>query len=345
VFTGAIDPVPPEDVDVRRTTMLRKGALLIVAVTVAVAPAACAAPVTPADQGAGSSGWVAEQAPGFYRLRLGDFRITVLSDGTAPRDLPKIMSRPAEVGAAFEASHETLPTELSINCFLVDTGAKKILVDTGAGELFGATSGKLVDNMRAAGYRPEDIDTILLTHIHGDHSGGLSIGGKVVFPNAMVYVDKDDPDYWFDSAAESGAPADRKMSFVQSRQTLDPYIQADRLRTFDGETELFPGIRTVPEPGHTPGLTGYLVESRGQRMLLWGDIVHAAEVQFRDPSITVEYDVDPAQAVASRLQVLGDAAKQGYLVGGAHLSFPGLGHVRAEQSGFSWVPAPYIGQP
>jgi glyoxylase-like metal-dependent hydrolase (beta-lactamase superfamily II) len=92
-------------------------------------------------------------------------------------------------------------------------------------------------------------------------------------------------------------------------------------------------------------LTGYLVESRGERMLLWGDIVHAAEVQFRDPSITVEYDVDPAQAVASRLQVLGDASKQGYLVGGAHLSFPGLGHVRAEQSGFSWVPAPYIGQP
>ena len=332
----------------RRTRMLRKGALLIVAVTVAVAPAACAAPAAPsapANQGAATSGWVDQQAPGFYRLKLGDFRITVLSDGTAPRDLPKIMSKPDEVKAAFETSHEALPTELSINCFLIDTGAKKILVDTGAGELFGATSGKLVDNLRAAGYRPDDIDTILLTHIHGDHSGGLSIGGKAVFPNAMVYVDKDDPDYWLSSAAEAGAPADRKLSFAQSRQTLDPYIQADRLRTFDGETELFPGIRTVPEPGHTPGLTGYLVESRGERMLLWGDIVHAAEVQFRDPSITVDYDVDPAHAVASRLRILGDAAKQGYLVGGAHLSFPGLGHVRAEQSGFSWVPAPYIGQP
>jgi glyoxylase-like metal-dependent hydrolase (beta-lactamase superfamily II) len=330
---------------VRHTRMLRKGVLLIVAVSVAVATAACAAPVAPANQGAGSSGWVDQQAPGFYRLQLGDFRITVLSDGTAPRDLPKIMSKPAEVSAAFAASHETLPTELSINCFLVDTGAKKILVDTGAGELFGATSGKLVDNLRDAGYRPEDIDTILLTHIHGDHSGGLSVGGKVVFPNATVYVDKDDPDYWLDSAAEASAPADRKISFAQSRQTLDPYIQADRIRTFDGATELFPGIRTVPEPGHTPGLTGYLVESHGERMLLWGDIVHAAEVQFRDPSVTVEYDVDPAQAVASRLRVLGDAAKQGYLVGGAHLSFPGLGHVRAEQSGFSWVPAPYVRQP
>jgi glyoxylase-like metal-dependent hydrolase (beta-lactamase superfamily II) len=291
------------------------------------------------------SGWLDQQAPGFYRLRIGDFRITVLSDGTAPRDLPKIMSKPDAVREVFDASHEAQPVELSINCFLVETNAQQILVDTGAGELFGATSGKLVDNLRDAGYRPDDIDAVLLTHIHGDHSGGLTVGGRMIFPNATVYVDKDDPAYWLDPVAAANAPADRKTTFRQSQETVDPYVTAGRLRTFDGETELFPGIRTVPEPGHTPGLTGYLMESRGEGLLLWGDIVHAAEVQFNDPSVTVEYDVDPAAAVASRLRVLGDAAKRGYLVGGAHLSFPGLGHVRAEQNAFSWVPAPYSGHP
>jgi glyoxylase-like metal-dependent hydrolase (beta-lactamase superfamily II) len=126
---------------------------------------------------AGPATSTAQQAPGFYRLALGDFRITVVSDGTALRDLPKIMSKPAEVRAALSAGHETLPIELPIHCFLIETGPKTIMVDTGAGELFGPKAGKLVANLHAAGYRPGDIDVILLTHIHGDHSGGLSIGG------------------------------------------------------------------------------------------------------------------------------------------------------------------------
>jgi glyoxylase-like metal-dependent hydrolase (beta-lactamase superfamily II) len=311
------------------------------AAMIAVTPAAWAAADVSLAQPVPSAGWIAQQAPGFYRIALGDFRITVLSDGTAPRDVPKIMSKPDEVRAAYAAAHEALPVELSINCFLVDTGTHRMLVDTGAGELFGAASGQLVANLRAAGYQPEDIDVILLTHIHGDHSGGLSIGGKRVFPNALVYVDRHDPDYWLNASVEASAPANRRTTFVQSHKTVDPYIDAGKLRTFDGATELFPGVRTVPEHGHTPGLTGYMIESQGQRLLLWGDIVHSAEVQFRDPSVTVEYDVDPKQAAASRQRILSDAAQQGYLVGGAHISFPGLGHVRADKTGYSWIPAPY----
>lgn len=310
---------------------------LMAAAIFAASPVAWAA----SDVAPVQAGWVAQQAPGFYRFVLGDFRVTVLSDGTAPRDVPKITSKPEQVREAYAAAHEALPVELSINCFLVDTGAHRILVDTGAGELFGATSGQLVANLRASGYQPEDIDVILLTHIHGDHSGGLSVGGQRVFANATVYVDQHDPDYWLSADVEANAPANRRTTFRQSHQTVDPYIAAGKLRTFDGATELFPGVRTVPEYGHTPGLTGFLIESRGQRLLLWGDIVHAAEAQFRDPTITIEYDVDPKQAIASRQHILEDAAKQGYLVGGAHLSFPGLGHVRAEQNGFSWAPAPY----
>jgi glyoxylase-like metal-dependent hydrolase (beta-lactamase superfamily II) len=292
-------------------------------------------------QAASPASWTAQQAPGFYRLKLGDFRITVVSDGTAARDLPKIMSKPAEVRDALSASHEALPIELSINCFLIETGTKTIMIDTGAGELFGQNSGRLVANLRAAGYRPEDIDVILLTHIHGDHSGGLSIGGKRVFPNATVYVDRREPAYWFSADAEAKASANRKPTFAQSHQTVDPYVRAGQLRTFEGATVLFPGIRSVPEYGHTPGHTGYMIESRGERLLLWGDIVHAAEVQFQDPTVTIDYDVNPEQAIVSRQRAFTDAAERGYLVGGAHLGFPGLGRVRAEQTRFSWVSAPY----
>ena len=314
------------------------------AAMLAVAAVSSATPVS--DEPGASTAWVAQQAPGFYRFRLGAFRVTALSDGTAPRDLPTIMSRPDKVRAAFEAAHQALPVDLSINCYLVDTGARRILIDTGAGELFGATSGMLVTNLRAAGYRPEDIDDILLTHIHGDHSGGLSVGGKAVFPRAIVHVDQRDPAHWLSADEQAQAPAARRTTFVQSHQTVDPYVRAGRLRTFDGATDLFPGVRSLPEYGHTPGLSGYLVESQGQRLLLWGDIVHAAEAQFRDPSITIEYDVDPSRAVASRRRILQDAAREGWLVGGAHLSFPGLGHVQAEGDGrFAWVPAPWKAQP
>jgi glyoxylase-like metal-dependent hydrolase (beta-lactamase superfamily II) len=118
-------------------------------------------------------------------------------------------------------------------------------------------------------------------------------------------------------------------------------VAAGKVHPFDGATELFPGIRAIPAYGHTPGHTAYMVESQGQRLLLWGDIIHVAEVQFADPDITIDYDVDRHAASASRKRLLSDAAQQGYLVGGAHLSFPGLGHVRADPTGDSWIPLPY----
>ena len=321
--------------------------LLLASVAAGVVVAGAALPNVAAAQAPrpAASGWVARQAPGFYRFRLGDFRITVLSDGTAPRDLPKIMSQPEAVRAAYGRAHQALPVELSINCFLIDTGEKRLLVDTGAGELFGASSGDLVANLRAAGYAPEDIDAVLLTHIHGDHSGGLSIGGKPVFPNAVVYVDRRDPAHWLSAAEEAKAPPSRRLTFEQSHRTVDPYVAAGRLRTFDGATELFPGVRSVPEYGHTPGMSGYMIESQGQRLLIWGDVIHAREAQFPDPSITIEYDFDPAAAAATRRRVLQAAAREGYLVGGAHLSFPGIGHVSPAASGYTWTPAPYQARP
>jgi glyoxylase-like metal-dependent hydrolase (beta-lactamase superfamily II) len=298
------------------------------------------APLVAAPQLSPSPGRTEQHRPGSYRLQLGSFRVTALSDGTASRDLAQIMSKPDAVRAAFKAAGKALPVELSINCFLVDSGTQKVLVDTGAGELFGSASGQLVTNIRASGYAPEDVSAILLTHIHGDHSGGLSIGGRRVFPNALVYVDERDTDFWLNDEVERNALSSRKTTFLQSHQTVDPYVRAGKVRTFEGVMELFPGVHSVPEHGHTPGHTGYMIESRGQRLLLWGDVIHATEVQFKDPTITIEYDVDPKQAVKARRNALTTAAQQGYLVGGAHLPFPGLGHVRVAQNHYAWSPLP-----
>ena len=182
---------------------------------------------------------------------------------------------------------------------------------------------------------------MLLTHIHADHSGGLSIGGKRVFPNAIVYVDKRDPDFWLNPAAEQAAPAASRTTFKQSHATIDPYVVAGKLRPFDGATELFPGIRSVPAYGHTPGHTAYKVENEGRQLLLWGDTIHLAEVQFADPEVTIEYDVSRNAAVASREALLAQAAEQGFLVGGAHISFPGLGHVHVDGKAYAWIAEPY----
>jgi glyoxylase-like metal-dependent hydrolase (beta-lactamase superfamily II) len=282
----------------------------------------------------------ATQAPGYYRFMLGTDEVTVLSDGTAPREVDKIMSKPEEIRQTLGADHQALPINLSINAFLINTGSKLILVDTGAGELFGPAAGHLVPNMRASGYQPEQVDAILLTHIHADHSGGLSIQGKRVFPNATVYVDRHDSDFWLSKKEEAAHP-DRKQTFEQSQATVNPYVAAGKLHPFDGAVTLFPGIQSVPAHGHTPGHTAYMIESQGQHLLLWGDTVHLTEVQFADPAVTIEYDVDPNAAIASRRSLMSLAADRGYLVGGAHISFPGVGHVHAQGNGFGWIPLPY----
>lgn len=286
------------------------------------------------------------QAPGYYRMQLGDFRVTVLSDGSVDRDLPAIMSDPDLVRDRYQTQHQALPARLSINCYLIDTGAHRILIDTGAGELFGAgVAGQLVANLRSAGYAPEDIDTILLTHIHGDHSGGLSIGGQRVFSAATIYVDAADPALWPSKAAETRAPAAQRATFEQSQKTVGPYVAAGRLKTFDAPTGLFPGVRAIPLRGHTPGQSGYVIESKGQRLLLWGDVIHSAEVQFQEPSVTIHYDIDPKAAAATRDTILAETAQSGILVGGAHISFPGLGHVVRNATGYSWVPQSWSSQP
>jgi glyoxylase-like metal-dependent hydrolase (beta-lactamase superfamily II) len=137
------------------------------------------------------------------------------------------------------------------------------------------------------------------------------------------------------------APQDRRDGYQSAMNMLNPYVSAGKFKPFSGDTELVPGVRAMAAPGHTPGHTLYVVESEGQKLVLWGDLMHVAAAQFPDPSVTIRFDTDSGMAAAQRKKVFADAAEHGDWVAGAHLSFPGIGHLRAAGSGYAFVPVNY----
>lgn len=289
----------------------------------------------------GSANAQQRQAPGFYRGNIGAFEITVLFDGTAPRQMDQILSKPEIAAAEYAAAHETQPINLPINAYLINTGSHLVLIDTGAGEMFGSGSGMLITNLRASGYSPERIDTILLTHMHADHSGGLSVGGVMQFPNATVYVDQRDLEHFVTRKDSAGDSEMLRRQSAQARAAVGPYLKANRVVPIKNDAEVIPGIRARSQTGHTPGHTSYLVESEGHRMLCWGDIIHSAEVQFEYPDVTVVFDSNPSEAIQARMHQMEFAAEDDILLASTHISFPGLGHVRRTGSAFRWAPIPY----
>ena len=281
------------------------------------------------------------QAPGWYRMMLGDFEVTALNDGTFPMDLAKLLINitPKQLDEDLSRSFVTNPVEASVNGFLINTGTKLVLIDTGAGTFFGPTVGRLLDNLAASGYRPEQVDEVYISHMHLDHVGGLIKDGKRAFPNAVVRASQPEADYWLSKAKMAAAPADAKDGFVNAQQALAPYVAAGRFKPFNGDVELVTGVRAVVTPGRTPGHTLYMVESGAEKLLLWGDLMHAAAAQFPDPSVSLRYDLDPAAAAEQRKKVFADAAEHRYWVAGAHLPFPGIGHLRTNGSGYTFVHA------
>jgi glyoxylase-like metal-dependent hydrolase (beta-lactamase superfamily II) len=283
------------------------------------------------------------QAPGYYRMMLGDFEITALNDGTVMLPMDKLLSHgnAPKVQKAFADAFLKPPIETSFNGFLINTGDKLVLVDTGAGKLFGPTLGGLLDSLKAAGYQPEQVDEVYITHFHPDHVGGLMANGQRVFPNAMLRADRREAAQWLTQAHMDAAPEDSKGFFKGAMDSVNPYVAAGKFSPFDGDTELVPGVRAKASYGHTSGHTTYIVESKGQQLALLGDLMHAAAVQFPDPLVTIAFDTDFKAASAERRIAFADAAKKGYWIAGAHLSFPGIGHLRASGSGYVFVPANY----
>jgi len=316
---------------VLRCVRLARGLLLaLAAIGVALSAAHAAAP--PAKT----------QAPGFYRLALGDFEITALSDGVFELDTKAMLTNTtAQSGELLTASFHGDTVTTSVTAYLVNTGERLVLVDTGAAQLFGPTLGKLLANLAASGYRPEQVDAVLITHMHPDHVGGLVTAGRMTFPNATVHADQRDADFWLSATELQKAPAARKAFFEGAAAAIGPYASAGRFKPFKAPADLFPDIRAIPAPGHTPGHTMFAIESKGQKLLVWGDLTEIASVQFAEPTVTMGFDSDEPGSARERARVYADAARGRYLVAGAHLPFPGLGHVRSGRAGYTWVPLDY----
>jgi glyoxylase-like metal-dependent hydrolase (beta-lactamase superfamily II) len=281
--------------------------------------------------------------PGYYRVMVGSIEVTALSDGTLNLQPEKLLSgRTAEqIAADLAAAHISQPVVTSMNAYLVNTGSKLVLIDSGGGSRMGADGARLLQSLKNAGYTPEQVDEIYVTHLHGDHIGGLSANGQRNFPNAVLRLAKAEAGFWLDEATAAAAPEANRGSFKNAVDAVAPYRSAGKLQTFDGTGELVPGIRSIAVVGHTIGHSNYLIESEGKKLQIIGDLIHVGAVQFPHPEVVISFDRDSKQAAADRRQVFDQAAKDGTLIGAAHLSFPGLGYINAEGSGYRWLPVNY----
>ena len=270
------------------------------------------------------------------RKQIGDITVTALSDGVlaAPLDVVLGVERAEIERLAGRKPGE--PLAIAVNAFLLERAGKWALVDTGSGNSMGPTLGKLPQNLRALGVAPERIETIFLTHLHPDHSNGLvDDGGNAIYPNAEVVLHETEAAFWLDRDEASGATERIRRNIAKTKVTTAPYRA--RMRTVrDGEA--VPGVSALLLAGHTPGHTGWLIQSGRDSLLIWGDLVHLAAIQIARPDTGLVYDVDPQAACATRRRMFDRVAADKLAIAGAHLDFPGFGSIVRKGSGFAFEP-------
>ena len=280
----------------------------------------------------------AQQIPGVYHRRIGDIVVTAISDGYLDGSLDVMRNVDLEkahrlLRDAFRPARRT-----SVNAFLIHSRGRLAIVDTGSGDYLLPTAGFVQRSLAGAGIDPKSIDTVLLTHMHPDHSAGLTdmSNGELFFPNAELVMHENEPAHWFDDGAMAKADErSRKLYFLAGREQVAPY--KDRTRLFR-QGEVFPGVTAVPSLGHTPGHTAYLIASGNDQLMIWGDTVHVPEVQTAFPEAGMAFDTDLAAAVASRKCMFDRVASDGILIAGMHLHFPAFAHLARRADAYELIP-------
>ncbi len=278
-----------------------------------------------------------------HRMKLGTFEVTTLLDGFI--DLPpavllgdqELVKRHLEAAGLWGS-----PIRTAVNSFLVNTGDKLVMIDCGGAKMLGPTAGRMPQALQQLGIDPAQVDEVYITHMHGDHlHGAVTPEGAKLFPNAVLRIAKADVDYWANPAVEAAAPENQKGRFAAAKRAVAAY--GDRLQPFELGAELTPGIRSVAAVGHTPGHSCYLVTSGTAKLLLLGDTMHVAPVQFPRPEITVGFDYNQDAARSRRRELFEMAVRENMLIGAVHLPFPGIGRLRtgANASGFVYEPMPW----
>lgn len=285
------------------------------------------------------------QVAGFYQHQVGNTQITALLDGTNFMSPTLFKDIPTEqVQKILKKYHadQAKGVQTSINAFLVNTGNKLVLVDSGTADCFGAHLGSVMKNLKAAGYQPEQVDTILLTHLHPDHSCGVSKNGAANYPNATIYVSENEADYWLNPNQLKKIPKDKQETYTGTvpkiKAALAPYQTKKQFKTFKlGDT--IDGFEVISTPGHTPGHFSYKLKTSDEDVIFIGDIVHSHTVQFDRPETAIDYDIDPKAAVQTRLKQFADYAKHGQTIAAPHLPFPAIGHIYSvDDKSYQWIP-------
>jgi glyoxylase-like metal-dependent hydrolase (beta-lactamase superfamily II) len=281
---------------------------------------------------------------GFYRLKVGEIGVTVLSDGMGrmPHHPTFAMNATAEEATAL-ANEALLPARMPLhfNIALLSVGSRRILVDTGSGPAAGGMVGRLLPNLRAAGLAPADITDVVISHAHGDHLAGIAGPDGLLFPNARHLISRDEHAFWTGAAdlSRSLFPAERRAGVVESIRTN--LARQPKWELVDSDAVIAEGVRLVPTPGHTPGHVSVDVRSGDARLFILSDLAHHALFAFRKPEWHVQFDTVPEEAAAMRRRMYGILAGERVQLVGFHMPFPGIGYVRTEGDGFEWVPAPW----
>jgi len=284
----------------------------------------------------------AQQIPGVYHRKIGDIVVTSISDGYLDGNLD--VMRNVDVDKAHQILKDAFrpARRTSVNTFLIHSKGRTAIIDTGSGNYLLPTAGFVQRNLASAGIDPKSIDTVLLTHMHPDHSAGLTEmqSGRLLFPNAELVMHENELPHWFDDGAMAKADErSKKLFFLAGREQVAPY--QNRTRLFK-QGEVFPGVTAVPSHGHTPGHTAYLVASGDDQLMIWGDTVHVPEVQTAFPEAGMAFDTDLAAAAAARKRMFDRVATDGILIAGMHLHFPAFSRLARRGDAYALYPEAWV---
>jgi glyoxylase-like metal-dependent hydrolase (beta-lactamase superfamily II) len=283
-----------------------------------------------------------QQIPGVYHRKIGDIVVTTISDGYLDGNLEVMRNVDVEKARqilqdAFRPARRT-----SVNTFLIHSKGRTAIVDTGSGNYLQPSAGHVQRNLAAGGIDPKSIDTVLLTHMHPDHSAGLTdmSSGERLFPNAELVMHENELAHWFDDGAMGKVDErSRQLYFGAGREQVESY--KDRTRLFK-QGEVFPGVTAVPSLGHTPGHTAYLIASGKDQLMIWGDTVHVPEVQTAFPEAGMAFDTDLAAAAASRKRMFDRVSADGILIAGMHLHFPAFSRLARRGDAYALYPEAWV---
>jgi len=290
-----------------------------------------------------------KQNPGWYRYKVGDYEVTVVTDGANTFPLPDkwVVNASKEQVAAELARHHLDPAKITVpfTPIVVNTGSKLVLIDTGYGEDAAkkpnATTGQVLANLKAAGIDPAKIDTVIISHFHGDHVNGLlSSEKKLAYPNAEVMVPAVEWKFWMDDGEMSRAPEGRMQGLFKSNRAIFDAINR-KVTPYEWNKEVIPGLIAFGTPGHTPGHTSYVLSSGNGKIYIQSDVTNVPFLFASNPGWHAGYDQDGNLAETTRRKTYDMIVAENLPVQGFHYPFPGLGHLEKSKDGYRVIPMPW----